>query len=317
MKTIRIFISSPGDVSQERERAREVIESLRRRYARHFTLKPVFWEDLPLEPDTSFQQGIDLVLSEQGVDIAVFILWTRLGTPLGALIRKPDGSEYRSGTEREFDLMLRARVQTREKEGQPRPSLLVYTRRDDASFAETLRAARGTAEQQKLLLQKQLVESFLAETFQDQDTGTNIGAYFPFDRPVTFSQRLRVHLQTLLDEMAGDMDEVIWDCEIQGAPFLGLESFQSRHYEIFFGREEEILEARNAIKFQASHGAAFLLISGASGSGKSSLARAGLLPEIVKHEIDEKITHWRSLVLTPSELGNDPIAGLISRLSDR
>jgi hypothetical protein len=53
MRTIGIFISSPSDVSQERERAREVIESLRRRYSRHFALKPVFWEDLPLEPDSS------------------------------------------------------------------------------------------------------------------------------------------------------------------------------------------------------------------------------------------------------------------------
>ena len=30
MKTLRIFISSPGDVAEERERAREVVESLRR-----------------------------------------------------------------------------------------------------------------------------------------------------------------------------------------------------------------------------------------------------------------------------------------------
>lgn len=80
-KMVRIFISSPNDVKQERERAREVIESLRRRYARHFALKPVFWEDLPLQPEMSFQQGIDAVLCSQGVDIAVFILWTRLGTP--------------------------------------------------------------------------------------------------------------------------------------------------------------------------------------------------------------------------------------------
>jgi hypothetical protein len=32
-----------------------------------------------------------------------------LGSPVGALIRRKDGSEYRSGTERELDLMLCAR----------------------------------------------------------------------------------------------------------------------------------------------------------------------------------------------------------------
>ncbi len=55
MQTIRIFISSPGDVAQERERASQVIESLRRRYAWKFHLIPIFWENLPLEPDMSFQ----------------------------------------------------------------------------------------------------------------------------------------------------------------------------------------------------------------------------------------------------------------------
>ena len=94
--TIRIFISSPGDVNEERQRARQVIEGLRRRYSRHFLLKPVLWEELPLQADKSFQQGIDLVLSkEHGVDIAVFILWSRLGTAVGPLVAKHDGGECR------------------------------------------------------------------------------------------------------------------------------------------------------------------------------------------------------------------------------
>jgi len=40
MQTLRIFISSPGDVAEERERARQVVQGLRRRYARHFDLVP-------------------------------------------------------------------------------------------------------------------------------------------------------------------------------------------------------------------------------------------------------------------------------------
>ncbi|MFA7173698.1 MAG: hypothetical protein WC340_09825 [Kiritimatiellia bacterium] len=109
--TIRIFISSPGDVAVERGKARKVVEALQKRYAGRLKLETMLWEDLPLGAETSFQQGIDLVLSDQhGVDIAVFILWSRLGSPLGAAIRKPDGTEYRSGTEREFDMMLSARA---------------------------------------------------------------------------------------------------------------------------------------------------------------------------------------------------------------
>jgi hypothetical protein len=95
MKTIRIFISSPGDVAEERDRARQVVEQLRRKYAGRLKLKAVLWEELPLQADMSFQQGIDRVLSrEHGVDIAVFILWSRLGSPLGPLIRKETGGEF-------------------------------------------------------------------------------------------------------------------------------------------------------------------------------------------------------------------------------
>ena len=83
-KSVRIFISSPGDVEDERERAVQVIEGLRRRYARHFQLKPVRWEDLPLGAEASFQSGIDIALKDQGgIDIAVFILWARMGAVAG------------------------------------------------------------------------------------------------------------------------------------------------------------------------------------------------------------------------------------------
>ncbi len=322
MQTIRIFISSPGDVAIERERAREVVESLRRRYVRAFHLKPVLWEDLPLQPDASFQQGIDVILSDKGADIAIFILWSRLGSPTGKRILKDDGGEYRSGTERELDLMLKARTQTLDREGKSRPEILVYTRQDDASFAEALRSARTTEDQKKLLYQKELVENFIQETFHDAESKTNVGAFFPFDRPLTFTQRLRVHLQEILDRMVGGMAEVIWDIGKQGPPFLGLESFQSEHADVFFGREEEILEALHALKQKASEGCAFLLLSGASGSGKSSLALAGLLPAIVRAssspanaEDEPHATEWRSLVVTPSTLGPDPIASLVKLMT--
>src|ERR1035437_10052014 len=156
MKTVRIFISSPGDVAEERDRARQVVEQLRHRYTGQFDLKAVVWEDLPLQADMSFQQGIDVVLSkERGIDIAIFILWSRLGSPLGSVIRKSDGSSYRSGTEREFDLVIAARRQS----GIDVPKVLVYTRQDEASFDERLRG-RPTEEKTRLVEQKRLVESF-------------------------------------------------------------------------------------------------------------------------------------------------------------
>ena len=64
-----------------------------------------------------------------------------------------------------------------------------------------------------------------------------------------------------------------WDRKLKGSPFRGLAAFEASHSAVFFGRESAI--ARAIAKLRQ---APFLLIIGASGSGKSSLLRAGLVP---------------------------------------
>lgn len=102
MKVIRIFISSPGDVADERDKAEAVIRDLDRHYSGRAQLVVVRWENLGLGAQASFQEGIVKVLTaEGGVDVAVFIMWSRLGTPQGGCALRPDGKPYRSGTEQE------------------------------------------------------------------------------------------------------------------------------------------------------------------------------------------------------------------------
>jgi hypothetical protein len=92
-QTIRIFISSPGDVAEERAKARQVIAVLQRQYGDLVELVPVMWEDLAIPETASLQEGIDRLLEERfRVDIAVFILWSRLGNPIGGAVLKRDGS---------------------------------------------------------------------------------------------------------------------------------------------------------------------------------------------------------------------------------
>ena len=122
-KTVRIFISSPGDVQPERAVARTVIDRLQRQYAGKLQLIPLLWEELPLEATASFQANIDKIVSPEGVDIAVFILWSRLGSPLGPEWRRPDGTPYTSGTAYEFDAMVAA---SRASGG--KPAILAYVK---------------------------------------------------------------------------------------------------------------------------------------------------------------------------------------------
>ncbi|MFN0078625.1 MAG: AAA family ATPase [Prosthecobacter sp.] len=306
MKTIRIFISSPGDVAEERDKAKHVIATLQRHYGAEVHLIPVLWEELPLEPVMSFQQGIDLVLTgPQRIDIAIFILWSRMGTPNGPPPRA-DGTPYRSGTEREFDLMIEARKQSNSKS----PHILVYTRRDDEAWNTTLDAKKPDGVLKELVEQRETVRGFIKESFQDKD-GHNIRAYHSYDEPVTFAERLETHLKRLLDDMLlAGRTTATW---IE-SPYRSLEVFDICHAPIFNGRDEESYELRKRLRSQANSGCAFVCIVGASGSGKSSLARAGVAATLVERSFDKEVKEWRTAVFLPSLNSGDLIGALSQSL---
>ena len=311
LPTVRIFISSPKDVAEERQKAQQVVAELCQRYADRLTLRPILWEELPLMADMSFQEGIEMVLDAHGgIDIAVFILWARLGSPLGKTIRKPDGTEYRSDTEREWDLMRAARAESlrRNAPKDARPKLLAYVRNDEAGFTQSLQDKTGDL-LTDAVMQHDVARQFIREQFHDVEMGTNIGAYTSFGEPVTFAHRLRTHLRELLDGMLPDLAAPIWD----RAPYQGLEAFDIEHATIFFGREREVCELDERFRSRAQAGCPFVLLVGASGSGKSSLARAGWLHYMLRENLDPSVQRWLPVILTPGEAQGGDLSELLAR----
>lgn len=135
MRTLRIFISSPGDVAEERKLALQVIAALQQSRRSQVRLDPLVWEHWPLPASGSAQAGVDARLAgTEEIDIVIFILWHKMGSPLEPGIVKQDGSPYLSGTEREFDLMLEAF----QRSGNQRPLTLVYARKDEEGFMKQL-----------------------------------------------------------------------------------------------------------------------------------------------------------------------------------
>ncbi|MDQ3205444.1 MAG: winged helix-turn-helix domain-containing protein [Pseudomonadota bacterium] len=65
-----------------------------------------------------------------------------------------------------------------------------------------------------------------------------------------------------------------------GSPFRGLDAFDAADAAIFFGRSAAIAALLQAIDMQSRNGSAMVLLVGASGSGKTSLLRAGLIPRL-------------------------------------
>jgi WD40 repeat protein len=91
-------------------------------------------------------------------------------------------------------------------------------------------------------------------------------------------------------------------------PFKGLESFQQTDAELFFGREDLIEKLIN--RLQRPTGARFLGVVGASGSGKSSLVRAGLIPSLRAGKLPGS-DKWQIAIFAP---GPRPTEALAARL---
>ncbi len=94
-KRLRVFLASPGDVSDERDRAADVIDEINRLYGeeRGFHLDLIRWETHS-RPQLGRPQGVlNQQLRPEKADIFVGIMWKRFGQPT-------DKAE--SGTEEEF-----------------------------------------------------------------------------------------------------------------------------------------------------------------------------------------------------------------------
>ena len=303
MKTLRFFISSPGDVFEERALAGRVIERLQGEYIGRVVLEPVLWEHEPLVATSTFQHQI---VKPSDTDIVISILWSRLGTRLPAQFKRADGSRYESGTEYEFE----EAIEGFRRNG--KPDLLVY--RKTAPPSVRLDDEKDLMER---LAQKKKLDGFVDRWFHDKAEGTLVAAFHPFESPSDFEILLENHLRKLIDRhlprSADSTSEAraVWK---KGSPFRGLAAFEFEHAPVFFGRTKAVSDVLKALREQAADGRAFVLILGMSGGGKSSVVRAGVLPMLTKPGVIEGVGLWRRAVFRPTDVRGDLFAGLAKAL---
>jgi tetratricopeptide (TPR) repeat protein len=89
-------------------------------------------------------------------------------------------------------------------------------------------------------------------------------------------------------------------------PYPGLRPFEEEDFDRFFGRDEQVDEL---LKRLSEH--RFVGIVGVSGSGKSSLVRAGLVPALRRGFVARTGSRWRIVKMRP---GEDPIRSLAAAL---
>jgi hypothetical protein len=187
---LRVFLSSPGDVAEERALVRTIVEqelAKERMFRLGAHLEVVSWDDpnapVPLDARLTPQAAIDrgIPLPSQ-CDIVVVVLWSRIGTPF-----THDGKQYQSGTEYEYLEALASKIAGR-------PEILVYRRTSPIEDAWRKRLIEETDDQR--VAQRDKVTSFFAR-FSDQ-AGLPTGGFKSYKSPLEFKEKTKLELRELL-----------------------------------------------------------------------------------------------------------------------
>jgi WD40 repeat protein len=324
MKTIKVFVSSPGDVQAERTIAERLIRAIAEELgipisvqysnllrdsqppepqplsdksgAGELILCPYFWEYQRFSPELAYQ---DQIPNTARFDLVITILWSRLGTKLHPHFRMPDASEPRSGTEYE---LAWAKAQHEQTPGVP--ALHIYRNR-----SQPKPPLDPPSEREEFFRQWDLLKDFFAAWEKDSQ-GHFIGAFNDYVNLESFEELFREHFRDFLLTQVSSQRQQEWLAQQRKAPrwkdnpFRGLQVFDFEHAPIFAGRTSAIDGVLSALTQQAEAGRPFVLVLGPSGSGKSSLVRAGVVPLLIEPGVIQGIGLWRRAMMRPTTAGS-------------
>jgi WD40 repeat protein/tetratricopeptide (TPR) repeat protein len=306
-RTLRIFFSSPGDVKMERETARNIVRRLQMEAGDAITIEPYFWEHEAMSATRDYQQNIPEMSS---FDVVVCMLWSRLGTPLHPERHpRPDGGFFESGTEYEFYTAMTA---FKEK---GTPNIFVFRNHTEPRRPSRPREAREAADRELDRL-----DHFFERYFQEGNFFT--AAVNEYRTLGEFEDKLSLGLRSyLLEHVPMPKHGAKRVAQYAGQPYLGLSAFDFEDVQVFYGRTAQVGAVIEALQVQEMEAAGsaeaarrFVLLLGASGSGKSSLARAGVLPMLVRPGVIEGAQAWRRCICKPGDAPGDPLLSLASAL---
>ncbi|MHB8629490.1 MAG: formylglycine-generating enzyme family protein [Aggregatilineales bacterium] len=319
---IRVFLASPGDVNEERAVALEVLDMLeydplfRKNGAGGVSIHAIAWDKpgsgtamrVTMTPQTAIKQGMP---RPSDCDIVLALFWGRMGTPLPhPEYQKGDGSAYLSGTEWEFWDAVNA------ERAHGKPITLIYRRTEPPPIKLDDDAA---------LEQYRKVRAFFAQ-FRDPTTDALLGGVNEYATPEALRINLLTNLRNVIDGILSNEQAPVAASGLstarplveapplwEGSPFPGLRAFTEKDTPIFFGRGLETSDLVRRIETNR-----FTAVIAASGSGKSSLVAAGLIPRLCAGAIISTETNskdWRFVRLNPGGAGG-PFATWFDALCD-
>jgi tetratricopeptide (TPR) repeat protein len=302
MQTFKLFVSSPGDVMVERRRVENVVSRLNGEFAGVARLEAIRWETEFYQAYSTFQAQIP---RSTDCDLVIGILRWRLGTelPLDFAERLPGDKQFPSGTAYE----ILTAIEQRQKGGRL-PDVYVFRFAGGSPPVPLDDPNRATIERNWLSLKTFFEEWFLTAG------GHFKAAFNQYGSEDDFEAQLEKLLRKWVADKVASGRVVRWPTEVKGSPFCGLSAFGAKHAPVFFGRGNDVSRAVDLWREAGSRGSPYLLVVGASGSGKSSLARAGLVPRLTTPGVIKEVDAWRVAVMRPGDSAAGPFAALAAAL---
>jgi energy-coupling factor transporter ATP-binding protein EcfA2 len=264
-------------------------------------LCPYFWEyqDSKAEPEYC-----EHILNPGQYDLVINILWSRLGIRSAPMFVMPDGGQPRSAAEYEVAWVL-----DQSKLTPGFPGLHVY--RNRATPAAPLEPKE---KRENLCRQWDAVQEFCATWEKNGETEFRECCHDYQDLEEfenLFREHFRDFLAQQLDRDIGLRKALRKVRYLESNPFRGLHFFDFDHAALYHGRTKAVGEVLDALKNQATAKKHFVLVVGPTGSGKSSLVRAGVLPLLTVGN-----GPWRRAVTRPGAGGvaGDPFDTLAAAL---
>ena len=284
-QVLRLFVSSPGDVSEERRRVDLVVARLNAEFEKRVTIRVIRWETEYYSAHESFQQQIPEAAQ---CEVVVAIFRARLGTELPPNFpRLADGRPYPSGTAYEVLSAIAAR-----KTGKELPDVYVFR------YPQPPSIRLDDPDEAQVRTQWERLKRFF-DTWFVTPSGQFLAAFQSFSSTDEFAEKLEDCLRQWLDRHGFKSEGPTWDRLLEGTPFPGLAAFDTARQRVFFGRELAVTHALARLREAGAQGTAFLLLIGASGAGKSSFLRAGLIPRL-------KASRWKRREMCQDSLSTLP-----------
>ncbi len=321
LRTIRVFVSSTSELQKERILSERVIRSVASQFSvpvsdcglnlqrlavedagseakmqnhEPVTLCPYFLDYQRTEPGAGFQRKPP---NTAEFDLVICILWSRLGALPDGDFRLPDGNRPDSGTQYEICWAVE---QAKKNRGVP----AVHVYRNSSKPTPPLEPKE---EREWFGRQWDSSQKFFAGYENNSDAicpGTfhNYGSLEEFEE--LFREHFRGFLKGQIEQKTARKASGKKERRWKTSPFRGLDVFNFEHAPIFHGRTKEVGRVLEASEAQVRAQRPFVLVVGASGSGKSSLVRAGVLPLLTQPGTIEGIGLWRWSVTRPGAGGS-------------